>query len=71
MAMSLFLQETALRGVLWHPAGGNVSAAMTEKDIETVLTAMCDALVAVKQALDSGNWPALQGQPIQSTPFVR
>jgi hypothetical protein len=48
-----------------------VSAAMTEEDIETALTAMSDALVAVKQALDSGKWSALQGQPIQSTPFVR
>lgn len=71
MAKSLFLQETALGGGLGHPADGSVSAAMTEEDIETALTAMSDALVAVKQALDSGNWSALQGQPIQSTPFVR
>lgn len=71
MAMSLFLQETALRGLLWHPAGGNVSAAMTTEDIEFALTGMAEALVVVKRALESGDWSVLQGQPIQSTPFVR
>lgn len=71
MAMSLFLQETALRGILWHPAGGNVSAAMTEQDIEFALTGMGEALVVVKQAIDSGDWSKLKGKPIQSTPFVR
>ena len=71
LAMSLFLQETALRGILWHPAGGNVSAAMTEQDIEFALSGMGEALVIVKRALESGDWSVLQGKPIQSTPFVR
>jgi hypothetical protein len=71
MAMSLFLQETALRGILWHSAGGNVSAAMTEQDIEFALTGMSAALVIVKKALESGDWSVLKGAPIQSTPFVR
>jgi len=71
MAMSLFLQETALRGILWHPAGGNVSAAMTKEHIEFALTGMGEALVVVKQALESGDWSVLKGKPIQSTPFVR
>ena len=71
LAMSIFLQETALRGVLWHPAGGNISAAMTQEDIETALTAMGDSLIVVKRALDSGDWSILKGQPIQNTPFVR
>lgn len=44
MAKFLFLQETALRGGLGHQADGSVSAAMTEEDIETALTAMSDAL---------------------------
>lgn len=71
LAMSLFLQETALRGILWHPAGGNVSVAMTEEDIEFALTGMGEALVVVKQALESGDWSVLKGKSIQSTPFVR
>ena len=71
MAMSIFLQETALRGILWHPAGGNVSAAMTEQDIEFALTGMGEALVVVKKALESGDWSTLKGKPIQSTLFVR
>ena len=70
-AMSLFLQETALRGILWHPAGGNISAAMTKEDIETALVGMGEALVIVKKAIDYGDWSVLQGEPIQSTPFVR
>lgn len=71
MPMSLFLQETALRGILWHQAGGNVSSAMTTQDIEFALTGMGEALVVVKQALASGDWSALKGKPIQSSPFVR
>lgn len=71
MAMSLFLQETAVRGILWHPAGGNVSAAMAKDDIEFALTGMGEALAVVKKALETGDWSALHGKPIQSTPFVR
>jgi glutamate-1-semialdehyde aminotransferase len=71
LAMSLFLQETALRGVLWHPAGGNISAAMTKEDIEFALQAMAESLAVVQKALQSGDWSALQGQPIQVAPFVR
>lgn len=71
MPMSLFLQETALRGILWHPAGGNISAAMTKVDIETALIGMGESLAVVKTALESGNWTVLHGLPIQHTPFVR
>lgn len=71
MPMSLFLQETARRGILWHPAGGNVSAAMSSEDIEYALGGMAESLIAVREALDSGDWSVLKGKPIQSTPFVR
>jgi glutamate-1-semialdehyde aminotransferase len=71
LAMSLFLQETALRGVLWHPAGGNISAAMTKEDIDSALNSMTLSLMIVQKALDSGDWSVLKGLPIQSTPFVR
>jgi glutamate-1-semialdehyde aminotransferase len=71
LCMSLFLQEIALRGILWHPAGGNVSVAMTEQDIEFALTGMGEALTIVKRTLDFCDWSGLQGKPIQATPFVR
>jgi hypothetical protein len=56
---------------LWHPAGGNISAAMTEEDIDSALNSMTLALMIVQKALDSGDWSVLKGEPIQSTPFVR
>lgn len=71
LCMSLFLQETALRGVLWHPAGGNISAAMTEGDIDSALMAMGEALGVVKTAVETGVWSVLQGQPIQTGFSVR
>ena len=71
MAMSLFLQETALRSILWHPAGGNISAAMTHQDIDQAVSAMGEALVVVKKAVDSGDWSVLHGQPIQTGFQVR
>lgn len=71
LAMSLFLQETALRGVLWHPAGGNISAAMTPEDIDQALVAMGEALVIVNKAVDGGDWSVLEGRPIQPVSMVR
>jgi len=71
LALSLFVQELALRGVLWHPAGGNLSAAMTEQDIEFALNRVEAAFLVVKQALSTGDWSALKGKPIQQSSFVR
>ncbi len=71
LCMSLFLQELALHGMLWHPAGGNVSAAMTDQDIDLAVEAVAKALISVQAALASGDWKALHGEPIQATPYVR
>lgn len=71
LAMSLFLQETAKQGILWHPAGGNISAAMTEADIDDAVDKMGSALAVVNRATSSGDWSALHGQPIQPSAFVR
>lgn len=71
LAMSLFVQELAERGVLWHPAGGNISAAMTERDIDFALSGVGGALAIVKRAIQSGDWSALRGQPIKPSQFVR
>lgn len=48
--MALFLQETARRGLLLHPSGFNVSAALTEQDME--ITRL--ALQGAKEAMDAG-----------------
>ena len=71
LALSLFVQVLAERGILWHPAGGNISAAMTEGDIVLALLAVRAALESVNRALASGDWSALKGKPIQTSNFVR
>lgn len=48
--MAIFLQECAKRGLLIHPSGFNVSAALTEKDLQVTY----DALKGAKEALDAG-----------------
>lgn len=59
--MALFLQETAKRGLLIHPAGFNVSAALTDKDMEITYR----ALKGAKEALD--NKVPLEGiEPVTS-----
>jgi glutamate-1-semialdehyde 2,1-aminomutase len=70
-ALSLFVQELARHGVLWHPAGGNISAAMTASHLQEARSAFARAFRAVKQALDEGNFHLLQGQPIQGAAQLR
>ncbi len=48
--MALFLQETARRGLLLHPSGFNVSAALQPEDLEITRA----ALEGAKEVLDSG-----------------
>ena len=69
--MSLFLQELAGLGILWHPAGGNISAAMTPTDMMEACMKFRDALKVVNQSYVSGNWTRLTGKLIQQTSFVR
>jgi glutamate-1-semialdehyde aminotransferase len=71
LALSLFVQELAAHGVLWHPAGGNISTAMTERDIELAVDAVRAALYVTRTALTYGDWSALKGKPIQQSSFVR
>jgi glutamate-1-semialdehyde aminotransferase len=65
LAMSLFLQETAVQGVLFHPVNCNVSAALTDQDVTTTFKAVEVALSAVKKAVESNDWSALTGRPIK------
>jgi glutamate-1-semialdehyde 2,1-aminomutase len=71
LAMSLFVQELAEWGVLWHPAGGNISAAMTTGDIDMAIDVCERAFIVVKHAMETGDWSALYGKPIQPSQFVR
>lgn len=71
LALSLLTQEMARNGVLWHPAGGNISAAMTEEDISNAVDTCRAALYVTRTALHTGDWSALKGKPIQASSFVR
>jgi glutamate-1-semialdehyde 2,1-aminomutase len=64
-AMSLFLQEAAAAGVLFHPVNCNVSAVLSEEDMKATSRAIKTALRAVARALKDDDWSALMGQPIQ------
>lgn len=48
--MAVFLQECAKRGLLIHPSGFNVSAALTDEDLQVTY----NALKGAKEALDAG-----------------
>lgn len=71
LALSLFVQELARLGVLWHPAGGNLSAAMTRDDIAFAGRSCQEALAIVREAEKDNRWSALTGKPIQPSSFVR
>jgi glutamate-1-semialdehyde aminotransferase len=64
LVMSLFLQETARRGVIVHFAGFNMSFAHGEADVDQTLAACDDALAVVAAALDDGRIvERLEGKP--------
>jgi glutamate-1-semialdehyde 2,1-aminomutase len=71
LPMSLFVQEMARCGVLWHPAGGNISAAMESGDINMAVHACAESLALVQKALRDNDWSALKGKRIQPSRFVR
>jgi glutamate-1-semialdehyde aminotransferase len=63
---SLFLQETAERGVIFHFAGFNVSFSHTEADVDASLEACGGALAVVGEAMADGRVAErLRGQPYQ------
>jgi glutamate-1-semialdehyde 2,1-aminomutase len=57
--MSLFLQEMAENGVLWHPAGINIPGRLTDAELQQVLTAIRLSLYAIAKG------STLRGAPIQ------
>jgi len=66
LLMSLFLQETAARGVIFHFAGFNVSYSHTESDVDHTLDACAEALRMIGEALADGRIAErLRGKPYQ------
>jgi glutamate-1-semialdehyde aminotransferase len=66
LLMSLFLQETAARGVIFHFAGFNISYSHTEADVDRTLDACADALRVIGEALADGRVAErLRGKPYQ------
>lgn len=72
LCMSLFLQEAALHGMLWHPGGGNVCYALTDEDMVATKNAITHALTSVRDAMGhGGDWSALKGDVIKPVVTVR
>lgn len=71
LCMSLFLQVTAGHGMLWHPGGGNVCYALTDKDMDITKAAISRALIDIRRAVRSNDWGALRGNIIQPVVTVR
>jgi glutamate-1-semialdehyde 2,1-aminomutase len=64
LLMSLFLQETARRGVIFHFAGFNVSFSHGDDDVDQTLEACEGALATVAAALSDGRVAErLEGKP--------
>jgi glutamate-1-semialdehyde aminotransferase len=70
-AMALFLQTCALHGVLFHPGGFNVSAALTDWDMEQTFNAIEAGLLCVRQAILRDDWSGLEGQLCKPVLTVR
>jgi hypothetical protein len=69
--MSLFLQVAAEHGMLWHPGGGNVCYALTDKDMEVTFSAVYAGIKAVRNAVSNDNWSTLKGDIIKPVVTVR
>ena len=66
LLMSLFLQETAARGAIFHFAGFNISFSHAERDVDETLAACEAALRIVGDALADGKVAErLRGKPYQ------
>jgi glutamate-1-semialdehyde aminotransferase len=70
-SMSLFLQETAAHGMLWHPGGGNVCYALTDRDMEVTKHAITKGLSSVRHAVWNNDWSGLKGNIIKPVITVR
>lgn len=71
LAMSLFLQETAANGVLFHPGGFNVCYALTDDDMRTTFQAISLGLTTVAESVLHNDWSLLKGNIIKPVVTVR
>ncbi len=70
-AMTLFLQVCAELGVLFHPGGFNVCAALTDQDMDQSFKAIQAALGQIHLAMRLRDWSAIKGKLIQPIKTVR
>lgn len=71
MAMSLFLQEAAASGALFHPGGMNVCYALTDEDMRRTFIAIERGLAIVADSALYDDWSALKGDIIKPVVTVR
>ena len=66
LLMSLFLQETARRGAIFHFAGFNISFSHSTTDVDETLAACEGAMGVLADALEDGRFgERLEGKPYQ------
>lgn len=66
LSRSLFMQETAKRGLLMHSVGVNFMAAHTEEDMIKAANAILESWAIVRSAMENNKVrELLEGQPIQ------
>jgi glutamate-1-semialdehyde aminotransferase len=70
-AMALFLQVCAEEGVLFHPGGFNVCAALTDDDMQQTRAAVVKGLTAIAISIKHNDWSALKGHLCQPVVTVR
>lgn len=71
MAMSLFLQEAAASGTLFHPGGMNVCYALTDEDMHRTFIAIERGLAIVADSALHDDWSTLKGDIIKPVVTVR
>lgn len=71
LAMSLFLQETAAGGALFHPGGNNCCYALTDEDMHRTFIAIERGLTIVADSALHDDWSALKGDIIKPVVTVR
>lgn len=71
LLMNVWLQELADHGVLWHPAGSNIMACLTDDQIRIAVAKMDEAVSTLERRMRDGTLAtSLRGQPYQQA-FAR
>lgn len=70
VAMSVLLQGMADEGVLYHPAGGNMMAAMTGQDVADAAAAVAASVSRLNRAYNKGGSDGVRAE-LRGEPFVQ